>query len=155
MAFTCSDIIKIIAAIIFPPLGVFLEVGCTTPLFLNIIFTILGMSLFQSISIQTFTNFFKQVSFQVFCTRCTSFSSIRLSTLAWLVNYWFLFCLWCFCCCFFICHFCFMMMSLIITIVILLYYNKVYCFIESFFHLALHIIIKMDFRNITKLHGWF
>ncbi|ODQ58397.1 hypothetical protein WICANDRAFT_34143 [Wickerhamomyces anomalus NRRL Y-366-8] len=42
MAFTCSDIIKIIAAIIFPPLGVFLEVGCTTPLFLNIIFTILG-----------------------------------------------------------------------------------------------------------------
>lgn len=81
MAFTCSDIIKIIAAIIFPPLGVFLEVGCTTPLFLNIIFTILGMSLFQSISIQTFTNLLKQVSFQVFYTRCTSFSSISLSTL--------------------------------------------------------------------------
>lgn len=42
MAVTCSDIIKILCAIILPPLGVFLEVGCGFPLFLNILLTILG-----------------------------------------------------------------------------------------------------------------
>lgn len=42
MAVTCSDIIKLFFAIIFPPLGVFLELGCTGALFLNIILTILG-----------------------------------------------------------------------------------------------------------------
>lgn len=42
MAFTASDIIKIIFAIIFPPLGVFLEVGCNGTLLLNILLTCLG-----------------------------------------------------------------------------------------------------------------
>lgn len=42
MAVTCSDIIKLIAAIILPPLGVFLERGCTSSFFINIILTILG-----------------------------------------------------------------------------------------------------------------
>lgn len=42
MAFTCSDILKIILAIILPPLGVFLEVGCNGTFFLNILLTILG-----------------------------------------------------------------------------------------------------------------
>ncbi|CDR42413.1 CYFA0S09e03048g1_1 [Cyberlindnera fabianii] len=42
MAFTCSDIFKIIFAIIFPPLGVFLEKGCGTSLLINILLTILG-----------------------------------------------------------------------------------------------------------------
>ncbi|AOW25951.1 plasma membrane proteolipid 3 [Candida albicans P57072] len=42
MPFTCSDIIKIIVAIILPPLGVFLERGCSSSLFINILLTILG-----------------------------------------------------------------------------------------------------------------
>ncbi|MEX0661912.1 MAG: YqaE/Pmp3 family membrane protein [Balneolaceae bacterium] len=36
------DIIKIIFAIILPPLGVFLEVGLTEAFWLNILLTILG-----------------------------------------------------------------------------------------------------------------
>ncbi|KAK6457841.1 UPF0057-domain-containing protein [Scheffersomyces xylosifermentans] len=42
MPATCSDIIKIIFAIILPPLGVFLERGCSSSLLLNILLTILG-----------------------------------------------------------------------------------------------------------------
>ncbi|OCF30584.1 plasma membrane proteolipid 3 [Kwoniella heveanensis BCC8398] len=42
MAFTCSDIIKIVLAIILPPLGVFLERGCNADLLINILLTILG-----------------------------------------------------------------------------------------------------------------
>ncbi|KAF7338372.1 Plasma membrane proteolipid Pmp3 [Mycena venus] len=42
MAFTASDIIKIIGAIILPPLGVFLERGCGSDLLINILLTILG-----------------------------------------------------------------------------------------------------------------
>ncbi|KAK9459116.1 uncharacterized protein V1516DRAFT_555596 [Lipomyces oligophaga] len=42
MAFTGSDIIKLILAFILPPLGVFLEVGCNGDLLLNVILTILG-----------------------------------------------------------------------------------------------------------------
>ncbi|KAI5789719.1 putative cation transport-related protein [Peziza echinospora] len=42
MAFTGSDIFKIILAVILPPLGVFLERGCTADLFINILLTILG-----------------------------------------------------------------------------------------------------------------
>ncbi|KAF7779079.1 hypothetical protein Agabi119p4_3424 [Agaricus bisporus var. burnettii] len=42
MAFTASDICKIIFAIIFPPLGVFLERGCGADLLINILLTILG-----------------------------------------------------------------------------------------------------------------
>ncbi|EGW34877.1 uncharacterized protein SPAPADRAFT_57975 [Spathaspora passalidarum NRRL Y-27907] len=42
MAVTCSDIFKIIAAVILPPLGVFLERGCVGSFFLNILLTILG-----------------------------------------------------------------------------------------------------------------
>ncbi|EAL21587.1 hypothetical protein CNBC6250 [Cryptococcus deneoformans B-3501A] len=42
MAFTCSDIFKIILAIILPPLGVFLERGCGADLLINILLTILG-----------------------------------------------------------------------------------------------------------------
>jgi len=42
MAFTGSDICKIILAIIFPPLGVFLERGCGADLLINCILTLLG-----------------------------------------------------------------------------------------------------------------
>ncbi|KAB5595286.1 Plasma membrane proteolipid 3 [Ceratobasidium theobromae] len=42
MAFTASDIIKIILAIILPPLGVFFERGCGADLLINILLTILG-----------------------------------------------------------------------------------------------------------------
>ncbi|ODV59410.1 YqaE/Pmp3 family membrane protein [Ascoidea rubescens DSM 1968] len=42
MAVTCSDIFKIILAIILPPLGVFLERGCHVDLLINICLTILG-----------------------------------------------------------------------------------------------------------------
>lgn len=38
----CADIIEIIVAIILPPLGVFLKVGCSGSFFLNILLTILG-----------------------------------------------------------------------------------------------------------------
>jgi uncharacterized membrane protein YqaE (UPF0057 family) len=37
-----SDIIKIILAIILPPLGVFLERGCGADFLINILLTILG-----------------------------------------------------------------------------------------------------------------
>ncbi|CAH6721944.1 plasma membrane proteolipid 3 [[Candida] jaroonii] len=42
MAVTCSDIIKLICAFFLPPLGVFLESGCTGAFWLNILLTILG-----------------------------------------------------------------------------------------------------------------
>ncbi|RMY50015.1 hypothetical protein D0864_14629 [Hortaea werneckii] len=42
MAFTGSDIIKIIFAIILPPVGVFLERGCGADFLINILLTILG-----------------------------------------------------------------------------------------------------------------
>jgi uncharacterized membrane protein YqaE (UPF0057 family) len=42
MPFTSSDICKIILAIVFPPLGVFLERGCGVDLLINILLTILG-----------------------------------------------------------------------------------------------------------------
>jgi len=42
MAFTASDIIKIIFAIFVPPIGVFLERGCGADLLINILLTILG-----------------------------------------------------------------------------------------------------------------
>ncbi|EJU05367.1 UPF0057-domain-containing protein [Dacryopinax primogenitus] len=42
MPFTGSDIIKIIFAIIFPPLGVFLERGCGVELLICVIATCLG-----------------------------------------------------------------------------------------------------------------
>jgi uncharacterized membrane protein YqaE (UPF0057 family) len=42
MPFTASDIIKIILAIVLPPLGVFLERGCNSDFLLNILLTILG-----------------------------------------------------------------------------------------------------------------
>ncbi|KAL7272708.1 plasma membrane proteolipid Pmp3 [Rhizina undulata] len=42
MPFTTSDICKILLAIILPPLGVFLEVGCNGDLLINIILTCLG-----------------------------------------------------------------------------------------------------------------
>jgi uncharacterized membrane protein YqaE (UPF0057 family) len=38
----CSDIIKIIFAVLLPPLGVFLERGCNADFFINILLTILG-----------------------------------------------------------------------------------------------------------------
>ncbi|OQV16484.1 hypothetical protein BV898_09323 [Hypsibius exemplaris] len=40
--FTCTDIFKFIAAIILPPLGVFLERGCNKDLAINILLTLLG-----------------------------------------------------------------------------------------------------------------
>ncbi|KAI9478848.1 MAG: hypothetical protein EXX96DRAFT_572463 [Benjaminiella poitrasii] len=42
MAFTASDICKIILAIIFPPLGVFGERGCGVDLLINVVLTCLG-----------------------------------------------------------------------------------------------------------------
>uniref|UniRef100_A0A1I7ZTM8 Plasma membrane proteolipid 3 n=1 Tax=Steinernema glaseri TaxID=37863 RepID=A0A1I7ZTM8_9BILA len=42
MPFTCSDICKLILAIILPPLGVFMEKGCDIQLAINILLTILG-----------------------------------------------------------------------------------------------------------------
>jgi uncharacterized membrane protein YqaE (UPF0057 family) len=40
--FSCSDICKIIFAIILPPIGVFLERGCGPDLLINVLLTILG-----------------------------------------------------------------------------------------------------------------
>ncbi|KAI9143857.1 hypothetical protein BKA69DRAFT_1059402 [Paraphysoderma sedebokerense] len=42
MALTCSDICKFIAAVLLPPLGVFLEVGLNRDFWINVILTILG-----------------------------------------------------------------------------------------------------------------
>lgn len=42
MAVTATDPIKIIAAIILPPLGVFLEVGPTMQFWVNILLTLFG-----------------------------------------------------------------------------------------------------------------
>ncbi|KAJ3852702.1 hypothetical protein EV368DRAFT_82277 [Lentinula lateritia] len=42
MAFTTSDICKILIAIFIPPLGVFLERGCNADFLINILLTILG-----------------------------------------------------------------------------------------------------------------
>ncbi|OAA70983.1 putative protein family UPF0057 [Akanthomyces lecanii RCEF 1005] len=42
MAFTASDICKILLAIILPPVGVLLERGCGADLCINICLTILG-----------------------------------------------------------------------------------------------------------------
>ncbi|KAK0356684.1 plasma membrane proteolipid Pmp3 [Friedmanniomyces endolithicus] len=42
MPFTGSDILKIILAVILPPLGVFLERGCGADLIINIVLTCLG-----------------------------------------------------------------------------------------------------------------
>ncbi|KAM0720826.1 hypothetical protein Q7P37_003111 [Cladosporium fusiforme] len=42
MPFTGSDIIKIICAVVLPPLGVFLERGCGADLLINILLTVLG-----------------------------------------------------------------------------------------------------------------
>ncbi|TKA63457.1 Plasma membrane proteolipid 3 [Friedmanniomyces simplex] len=42
MPFTGSDILKIILAVILPPLGVFLERACGADLIINIVLTCLG-----------------------------------------------------------------------------------------------------------------
>ena len=42
MAFTAADPIKIVFAILLPPVGVFLEVGPTGHFWLNILLTVLG-----------------------------------------------------------------------------------------------------------------
>ncbi|CAN6628774.1 plasma membrane proteolipid 3 [Trichomonascus vanleenenianus] len=42
MALECSDILKIILAIIFPPIGVFLERGCGVDLLINVLLCCLG-----------------------------------------------------------------------------------------------------------------
>ncbi|KAK6414964.1 plasma membrane proteolipid Pmp3 [Elasticomyces elasticus] len=42
MPFTGSDIVKIILAVVLPPLGVFLERGCGADLIINIVLTCLG-----------------------------------------------------------------------------------------------------------------
>jgi len=42
MPFTCSDIFKLLLAILLPPLGVFLEVGLGRDFWINILLTILG-----------------------------------------------------------------------------------------------------------------
>lgn len=50
MAFTASDICKIVFAVILPPLGVFLERGCGSDLLINILLTVLGVSFSFSFS---------------------------------------------------------------------------------------------------------
>lgn len=42
MALTATDPIKLLLAILLPPLGVFLEVGFKGPFWLNILLTLLG-----------------------------------------------------------------------------------------------------------------
>lgn len=42
MAVTAADPLKIILAIILPPLGVFMEVGLTGQFWLNVLLTLLG-----------------------------------------------------------------------------------------------------------------
>ncbi|CAK0785881.1 plasma membrane proteolipid Pmp3 [Coccomyxa viridis] len=43
MAVTCSDILKLVAAFILPPLGVFLEKGtCDKDFWIDVLLTILG-----------------------------------------------------------------------------------------------------------------
>lgn len=42
MAFTATDLIKMIFAVILPPVGVFLEVGFKGHFWLNILLTLLG-----------------------------------------------------------------------------------------------------------------
>ncbi|KIO19944.1 hypothetical protein M407DRAFT_245993 [Tulasnella calospora MUT 4182] len=42
MAFTGGDILKIICAVVLPPLGVFFERGCGADLLINILLTVLG-----------------------------------------------------------------------------------------------------------------
>jgi len=42
MSFTAADPIKIVLAILLPPIGVFLEVGPTGHFWLNILLTVLG-----------------------------------------------------------------------------------------------------------------
>ncbi|KAI8341033.1 plasma membrane proteolipid 3 [Chlamydoabsidia padenii] len=42
MAFTASDICKIILAVIIPPIGVYSERGCNSDLLINIALTCLG-----------------------------------------------------------------------------------------------------------------
>ncbi|RXW23846.1 hypothetical protein EST38_g1995 [Candolleomyces aberdarensis] len=59
MAFTASDICKIIFAILLPPLGVFLERGCGADFCINILLTVLGYipgiihGKFPRVSVQT------------------------------------------------------------------------------------------------------
>ncbi|KAK4225329.1 UPF0057-domain-containing protein [Podospora fimiseda] len=43
--FLSSDICKIIFAVILPPLGVFLERGCGADILINILLTLLGVSI--------------------------------------------------------------------------------------------------------------
>ena len=43
MPATATDIIKVVAAIILPPLGVFLEVGLKKHFWINILLTLLGI----------------------------------------------------------------------------------------------------------------
>ncbi|KAI3650626.1 hypothetical protein MP228_004107 [Amoeboaphelidium protococcarum] len=42
MPFTCLDLLRIVAAVILPPLGVFLQVGCNQDVLINILLTLLG-----------------------------------------------------------------------------------------------------------------
>lgn len=42
MALTVADPIKLLFAVLLPPLGVFFEVGFKGPFWLNILFTLLG-----------------------------------------------------------------------------------------------------------------
>ncbi|CUS21385.1 LAQU0S03e01354g1_1 [Lachancea quebecensis] len=42
MALTLTDFFKLVGAVIIPPLGVFMERGCTCDLLINIVLTCLG-----------------------------------------------------------------------------------------------------------------
>lgn len=37
-----KNVLKVVLAIVFPPLGVFLETGCSVDLLINIVLTLLG-----------------------------------------------------------------------------------------------------------------
>ncbi|KAG2158356.1 uncharacterized protein EDB93DRAFT_1121044 [Suillus bovinus] len=51
MPFTASDVCKVICAILLPPLGVFLERGCTTDLLINCLLTLLGPGIIHALYI--------------------------------------------------------------------------------------------------------
>jgi uncharacterized membrane protein YqaE (UPF0057 family) len=51
-----SDILKIILAVILPPLGVFLERGCGADLLINILLTVLGKHFRRHIPVDPFTD---------------------------------------------------------------------------------------------------
>lgn len=73
MPFTASDILKIVAAVVLPPLGVFLEKGlCDMDVLINILLTILGYIPGATLRVLSF------ISARSFRSSCSSFSAPKL-----------------------------------------------------------------------------